>query len=223
MQPESQGTFFPLIPKHQKKQQIFWDVDDVILNSSEAIVNIINKQYLEPQNLPTKTYADCTSWDYKSVYEGMDREKTEGMFECNLFWSTVTIRPEFLEMLNSGFLTSNYENIFITKGTERNLYKKREYLESKLGNYWSEFEYIGLTMEQKKQKIDMSEAIQIDDVFANLSGSNAHIKILMQNGISTPWNNNVQHPKTLPNDNLYNVDYLDQVKEILEFNLKCKL
>ena len=42
------------------KQTIYWDVDDVILNTSEVAINIINKRYLnEDQH---KTFKDRKDW-----------------------------------------------------------------------------------------------------------------------------------------------------------------
>lgn len=153
----------------------------------------------------------------------MDREKTEELFASDQFWNVVLMRREFLNMVKSGFLTKHYENVFVTKGTERNLYKKREFLEEALGEYWEEFEYIALDMDDKKSSVDMTDGIQIDDVYENLEHTNAHVKILVQNGIATPYNGGIYIDHTMPNDNLYKVDYLDQVREILEFNLQERL
>ena len=67
-----------------------------------------------------KSIEDCISWDFKSIWEGMDREKTEELFASDQFWNVVLMRREFLDMVKSGFLTKHYENVFVTKGTERN-------------------------------------------------------------------------------------------------------
>ena len=64
-------------------------------------------------------------------------------------------------------------------------------------------------MHEKKSSVDMSGGIQIDDVEENLEHTNARLKILVQNGIETPFNGGLYLDHTMPNSNLYKVDYLD--------------
>ncbi|MBR0350806.1 MAG: hypothetical protein IJH76_03160, partial [Clostridia bacterium] len=113
------------------KQNVFWDVDDVVLASSEAIVNILNETELKPRGLKPKTYADCIDWSYRSVWRGMTNKRTLELFESDEFWSTVKIRQKFYEMIDNGLL-DNYNTIFVTKGTEINLQKKEAYLQKNL-------------------------------------------------------------------------------------------
>lgn len=205
------------------KQNVFWDVDDVVLASSEAIVNILNETELKPRGLKPKTYADCKDWNYKSIWQGMTNERTLELFESDEFWSTVKIHQKFYKMIDSGLL-DNYNTIFVTKGTEINLQKKEAYLQKNLMDRepYFQYQFIGMSEPESKGQVDMEGGIQIDDVFSNLICTNARIKILMQNGITTRHNNALLMKPSL-DDTIYNVDYLDQVEEILRFNLIEKL
>lgn len=201
------------------KQNVFWDVDDVVLASSEAIVNILNETELKPRGLEPKKYTDCKDWNYRSIWNGMTSQRTLELFESDEFWSTVLIRQKFYDMINSGLL-DNYNNVFVTKGTEINLQKKEAYLKSHLSDRspYFQYQFIGMFEEESKGQVDMESGIQIDDVFNNLICTNARLKILVQNGIETRQNNAILMKPSL-NDIIYNVDYLDQVEDILKFNL----
>lgn len=128
----------------------------------------------------------------------------------------VEIKPEFIDIVASGIL-DKYNNVFITKGSFTNLKKKKEYLGAQLYDVMNKFSYIGLTHEQNKEEVDMSGAIQIDDNYKNLKNTNARLKILIKNNREASYNNSFGYIDTP--DNLYNVDYLDQILQILEFNL----
>lgn len=52
------------------KQTIYWDVDDVLLNSSQAIIDIINKKYGTSKNL-----SNLKDWTYRSILRDMNKEK----------------------------------------------------------------------------------------------------------------------------------------------------
>lgn len=210
--------------KTNTKQNVFWDVDDVVLSSSEAIVSIINETELKPRGLPTKEYTDCKDWNYRSVWRGMTNKRTLELFNSDEFWAIVKIRQEFYNMLDNGLL-DNYNNIFVTKGSEINLQKKKAYLEEHLLNRKNKslkYQFIGMPEHESKGKIDMEDGIQIDDVFNNLICTNARIKVLMQNGIETRQNNALLMKPSL-NDTIYNINYLNQMEEILKFNLIEKL
>ena len=156
------------------KQNVFWDVDDVVLASSEAIVNILNETELKPRGLKPKTYADCRDWNYKSIWQGMTNERTLELFESDEFWSTVKIRQKFYEMIDNGLL-DNYNTIFVTKGTEINLQKKEAYLQKNLMDRepYFQYQFIGISEPESKGQVDMEGGIQIDDVFSNLICNNS--------------------------------------------------
>jgi len=64
----------------KQKQTVYWDVDDVILNSLETSIDIINKKYNEPHNLPNKTIKDAKDWNMKSIYSELKPEQLIDIF-----------------------------------------------------------------------------------------------------------------------------------------------
>lgn len=82
------------------------------------------------------------------------------------------------------------------------------------------FEYIGLDFKQQKNTIDMTNGYQIDDYIPNLLESNAKLKILLTNNRNTYYND-VNKKEDYKNaiEDLYIVNTLEEVEQILEFNL----
>jgi len=204
------------------KQTIYWDVDDVAINSVEVTVNLINKLYNIPNNLPLKTTYDVKDWKMTSIYRGITQEQLEQIFKSDDFWNEISLKRDFRKILNSKCFNS-YNHIFITKGSEENLTKKKEFLSNALGNKAYDFRFIGLLHHESKASEDMTNAIFIDDNMKNLIESNAAIKILITNGLETCYNNAYgEYNNQLP-DNLYIVSDLNEVLQILEFNSKHNL
>ena len=202
-------------------QNIYWDVDDVVLNTSETLVKIINEKYLIPNGIDAKTIYDIRDWNLKSIYKYLTPEQLNEIFASNEFWDNVSIKMGFIQIIKSGVL-SNYFNYFLTIGTEENLSRKEQFLKDQLGDDYEQFFFIGIPDGKNKSEWDMYDSIQIDDNFENLVDTNAKIKILLKNGLDTCYNNGfnyyIDHP-----DNLYYVHSLKDVYEILEFNTKNKL
>ena len=63
----------------------------------------------------------------------------------------------------------------------------------------------------------MTDGIQIDDNYSNLRNTKAKIKILVKNYVESTVNNSYGMIDTP--DNLYNVNSLNEVLDILKFNL----
>jgi len=85
--------------------------------------------------------------------------------------------------------------------------------------------FINLYPGQDKSLIPMYKGIQIDDNFNNLIGTNAHIKVLLTNNIVADFNKgyatkNNNADELLLNDNLYYANDLNEVYEILKFNVE---
>lgn len=216
------------------KQCIFCDVDDVILMSSKAMIELINAQYRRPYGLKDKTYEDLHDWRYKSIYrgkvnndenEGLSPEIVEQMFDSDDFWNLVEFNPGFLKMFDNEKIVSGYNWILVTKGNELNLEKKKEFLfnnNSPISHHKENFIYYGLQLNECKSKVNMKGGIQIDDRFDNLEPTNAKLKILMKNGLTTDYNASFGNNRNLL-PNLYIINYFDELEQILEFNLEYPL
>lgn len=211
------------IKSKPKRPIIFWDIDDIILNSSKTIVNIINRTYRIPNNLPPKTIHDIKDWGLKSIYRDLTQEQIYSIFGSVEFWNEVKIMDGFLELAESGIL-SKYTNIFVTT-TGLNIAKQKyAYMRNILSaydllKYFSGMIAITENVNYNKNVVDMSGAIQIDDNFGNLINTNAGLKILMKQGLETEFNNSFGKYKEMP-ENLYEVNYYDEIESILRFGLE---
>ena len=202
----------------QPKQKIYWDVDDVVLNTTETMVELINKKYRIPNNLQPRTREQCKDWEFKGLWRPITKEQQMELFESHEFWDTVTIKPEFYNIVKSGIL-DEYDNVFITKGSVYNLFRKREllYEEIDIKDVFKDFGFAGIADDEDKATIDMTDGIQIDDNYSNLKNTKAKIKILVKNYVESTVNNSYGMIDTP--DNLYNVNSLNEVLDILKFNL----
>lgn len=215
LQKSNDGVRSIVQKKSNEKQTIFWDIDDVVLNTNEAMVEYLNTYYRIPNNLPPKTQKDCKDWGYHSIKKDLSEKEREKIFDSLEFWLLMEMKPEFVGLLKSGVL-DGYNNCFVTKGNKENIKRKLEFLLNfQIQNYIKRFEYYGLELSESKSLIDMKDGIMIDDNFYNFEGVNAGLKILVKNGIETEYNNSFQPIQTM--DNLYVVDNVSQIKEILKF------
>lgn len=182
------------------------------------MVDLINKKYRIPNHLSPKTRAECKDWEFKGLWRSLTKEQQMELFESSDFWDSVTIKEEFYNVINSGIL-DKYDNVFVTKGSIYNLFKKKEFLydNSDIKEAIKDFGYVGLAEGVDKASIDMTDGIQIDDNYGNLKNTKAKIKILVKNYVESAVNNSYGLIETP--DNLYNVNSLNEVLDILKFNL----
>lgn len=200
------------------KIQLFLDADDVLLRSSEAVINILNKRY---EGLGA-TLSDVVSWNYTSICPDMNAQKVLELYESEEFWDTVVFDPKAL-----GFLRDFADQIgivVVSKGTKLNLLKKQEFLKKMLGDI--PFEFIGLPLEVHETCFDKScvnmqtptgLTIQVDDRTDCLVGTNATLKILLKNHLERPWN---KYKGGEPN--LYIASSWEDVIDIIKFYLDNK-
>lgn len=134
-----------------KPQNIYWDVDDVVLETSPTLVKLINEKYLIPNNKDPKSVYDIKDWNLRSIYSELTQDQLSELFESNEFWENVSIKIGFIQILKSGVL-SNYFNYFITIGTPENLKLKEDFLRRELGEYYDQFYYIGIPEGHKKSE-----------------------------------------------------------------------
>lgn len=203
-----------------QKRNLFIDVDDVVLNSSKAAINIFNKKF----NLnPEKSFKDISEWSYKSICEDITKKDIVEAFESDEFWDSVTINEYFKNLINNKVIEKYCKICFSTRGTEKNLEKKRIMLtkfmeDNALKNL--EWEFIGIdtkiySEDHGKKHVNMKHGIQIDDNI-NYLNTNADVKILVTNGIETDYNC-YNHEEAINKENLYIVSSLKEAEEIITF------
>lgn len=202
------------------KRTIFLDVDDVLLDSSAAVVAILNQRY----GL-NKTLDDLVDWGYKSIYRNLTKEQVSEIYESEKFWSLVKPNEILMKALEDSEedeqgIWRQYNWILLTKGSKESLQKKLDYL-NKIPFFKrneSKWRYFGLGHGEKKEDVHMLGRIQIDDNYSFLNRTDADLKILVRNGKETRFNRPKVETENL--ENLYIVNNISQVFEILEFITK---
>lgn len=192
-------------PNKEEKNdvKIFLDCDDTIINSSECIIDLLNKK-----NGTNKTIRDLKDFNYRSIDKTLTGEDVIRLFESDEFWSSVDYNSGFLDVKD--FIDSNFDVEIVSCGTELNLKKKKGKLAS-LG-----YSFTGVPIRDNlnlcKKCINMQNGIQIDDNMSSIENTNAAIKILFQNNNDFTWNK----PKSNI-DNLYIAQTWKEIYQILEF------
>lgn len=190
-----------------EKLKIFLDCDDTLIDSSECIIEILNSKY----GL-NKKIDDLKDFEFKSIYKEMNSDKVFNLFESDDFWNSIKVKDGFNI---DYFKRKNLKPVVVSCGTKNNLNKKQKFIEDNFG-----FKFIGLEFTPEdfslnKSGIDMAGGIQIDDNYSSLEGTNAAIKILIQNNRRFEWS----IPKA-GEDNLYVVQDWNDIYKILDFVIK---
>ncbi len=202
---------------YKNKKVLYFDVDDVILNSSETAIKIFNSNY----NInPPKEFKDIKDWGYKSIDKRINVKDIEEMYKSEEFWNNIKINKNFEKIIENKLINKNYKIEFTTRGSSENLKKKEETLKLFLENKEIEWEFNGINNEKiheqhGKSHINMSNGIQIDDNI-NYLNTNAKIKILLTNNIETDYNR-FNKKEIMNNTNLYIINDLSELEDILVF------
>ena len=195
-----------------QKPIILFDVDDVILSTSSAIIPLIS---------PTASLSSLHDWGYKSIIRTLPKssqptqEHILSLFESPSFWSTVTLKPHILSIFTDPLITSTFSFLIASKGTPLNLELKSQFLSSHL----PPTPFIPLSLSDSKSSITDPTSplyhpvtIQIDDNY-NFLDTTAPLKILLTNNLTTDYN---YHNGKVQED-LYIVNNLSEVHSILTF------
>lgn len=163
------------------KLHIYIDFDEVLVNSIQADLDILNKRY--GTNF---TPNQVKSWNFRDCFPQLGDDEIEDVFNDPRFFELLTWKNDAKTFLRYCHKLSRPITL-VTKGNKENLSLKTDWLEEQ-GFGW--LSYIGLSLDKSKGSIDMSDGILIDDNQDNLNESNARIKILYENYPNCEWNNN---------------------------------
>lgn len=195
----------------RKGTTVFLDADDTVLESSKAVIEIINKRY---SINPPKTIKDLKEWNYTCIYPKMTQEEVEEIYKSQEFFDTVKPDKEFLKVYEE--LKEDFNFVIVTKGTKENLDRKEAFFV----RYFPRMRFIGIEFEPgsnssfDKSLVDMRGGIQIDDRVDALTGTNASCKILLKNGRDLAWNT----PE--PGNTLYIVNCWKEIGAVLRFTVR---
>lgn len=193
------------------KLKIYFDADDVLLQSTSTVLEILNKKY----NNLNASLEDVLNWNYTDICPWLTEKEVLDIYESPEFWDNVQINPSAIELVKN--MSRKAELVIVSKGTKENLRSKEIFFQNML----PECRFIGLRFGSSGQNfskscVDMGGdnclSIQIDDRTDCLNGTNATLKILLKNGMEKPWN---KYCGGEPN--LYVANNWDDVKAIIEF------
>lgn len=192
------------------KPTVYMDIDDVLLDSTNAVLDVIYKRYGIRQE-----QGNIKDWRFRSAKRDMTTEQIEEIFESDDFWNSVKLNEILIKAFEDG-LWDKFNWIFVTKGTEQNLQKKFDYLSQQdfLQSH-SNWTYYRLDLNESKAKVHMMGGIQIDDLYGNLVNTDADLKILLKNGRDTPFNTSKRETDNF--ENLYFADDMNHIVSILNW------
>ena len=191
------------IKNKNKKIKLYIDIDDTIINTAETFIN----KYCKENNID-KDINDLKDYRFKSIDRNIKIEEFLNYIETEEFFNTVKIDGEFLKFYLEHI--EDYDWIFITKGTKKNLELKEKYIRERLENS-EKIKYIGLHNDLNKSIVNMKDGIQIDNVYNELK-SNARYKILIKNYIEADYN----YIKDI-RDDLYEMNNWKEIAESIEW------
>lgn len=194
--------------KTKHKVNLYVDADDTVLQSSEAVIQILNTK-----NGTNKSINDLRDWGYKSIDGSLKHEDVEAIYNSPEFFSIVETNPGFDKMIEK--LDGKVNVTIVTKGRAENLELKRQYFT----NRYDDVKFCGILFDAEdhnfnKSMVDMRGGICIDDRVDCLRSCNANVKILILNNRRVPW---ARPEDCVGIENLYIVNTWDEVSSIVEF------
>lgn len=154
--------------EYNNPSKIYLDVDGVIFHSCQAVCDVYNRALNNKTGINGN---EILSWNFKELNENMTDENIEFLFSNQAFF-------EMVSWIKGAFdFVEKYRNkiIVVTKGTNDNIYYKRELFDL-LG--FNNIPIYGLPLCCSKDIVDMSNnGLFIDDCTKNLNESNATYKI----------------------------------------------
>lgn len=162
-----------------KYKGIALDMDEVLVDTIDAVVSILNEDYnlnVEPKNVKR--------WDFKDVYPQLTDKQINSVWNDERLFEILKFKPDTLEVLND--LNNNYKVIIFTQGSHMNLKLKENFLL----NHNIDIPIFGAVEGiSDKSELNLKDWIFVDDNQNNLDISNASCKILFENRENADWNN----------------------------------
>ena len=96
-----------------EKPTVYMDIDDVLLDSTNAVLKVLYKRYGVQQE-----QVNIKDWKFRSAKRDMTTEQIEEIFESDDFWGCVELNKILVRAFEDG-LWDNYNWVFVTKGTRK--------------------------------------------------------------------------------------------------------
>ena len=159
-----------------KPRYYFVDFDSTLVKSLDECTRILNS--IHNMNLKPE---DIKSWNFREYDPNLSDDDILRVFSDESFFDTL----QFYDGAKDFCLRHKNNTIIVTKGTERNIYLKQNWLKDNGLN----IPLIGLPIEVSKSFINMgNNTVFIDDSTYNLNESNSSWKIQFREFDETNWN-----------------------------------
>lgn len=167
-----------------KKQTIFIDFDNTLVNSTKKICSLYNEDYSYYKDFKVAKWYECSDWNFQNICTLANVDVINNYFNQPRFFKNLEYMDYALEVIKQ--LHSEYKLVIISIGNYANLELKRRWIKGNLKEYIDDF--IGLNFDEYSDKsaIDMTGNILIDDNSSFLETSSASTKICF--GDVYDWN-----------------------------------
>lgn len=163
----------------EKKQTLYIDFDNSIVNSTKELVRLLNKKFNTNKN-----WLDVREYNCTDVFPNVKRENIIEAFDNKDFFTELQFFPNVLSTLET--FKNDFNYVIVTIGTKDNLSHKKTFLRD---NFPLNYDFYGIEkLDMGKGCLDMSDGIIIDDHIDNLRTSNARFKLLYKGDYDTSWN-----------------------------------
>lgn len=170
-------------------------MDDVIINSSETIINILNKKY----NV-NKTYKDLKDLNYKSLYHNLSRDDLFEIYNSDDYWKNVKIYQNFLNLYEK--YKNKYHFIILNNNEHHNFIKAKEFIENNTDIQ------LKIYFEDNSKFYGDFYISGNSSLAQNFKSKN---KIVLTNGYKKPWN------QCIYNSDIYILNSWDEIDYLISF------
>ena len=185
------------------KVDVWVDIDDTLTKTDKRAVEILNEKFNKGY-----TENDVYAYGFYDLYEEMTQDDLIELFERMDFYDNIETYENALDVVNNRRNESFYHFNMCTIGTQQNLLNKYNWI---MNNIHGEINIFGIPWGYNKDRMDMCDAIQIDDSVEMLKNTNAKIKILFKG------NRECERNQILSNDEFYVVNTWEEIDDMLKF------
>lgn len=182
--------------------KLYVDFDSTMVDSIKRFVELANKKFNVEQKID-----NLYDYGFKNMYSDISQEDIQNIFGSEEFFDE---NLEFIKGCKEVLYKykDSYDIIILTASKGNNLIHKKEWISKNLPFV----KKVISTNNNNKSIKELKNSIQIDDIVECLN-TNAKVKLLFKNNNNYIWQRHM-------NDDIYDVNYWDEIDKILDFYLK---
>jgi 5'(3')-deoxyribonucleotidase len=169
-----------------KKLSIAFDLDNVVLDSTVAIIQLHHELTGE---IPKIHYSQTVKWNFEDIITA-DNSTINSYFEHPRFFEIVTFisdkKLSMKSLVEELIVSDDFEVSFASKGTETNHKYKIDWLTERVRGFKREM-YNGICITENG-KPNIKSDIFIDDCSVNFNGHAKYNVLFRKNGLKTEYN-----------------------------------